>query len=485
MQTGKVKAQQEEPVIMEKPDICGEIIFDPFEGEYPITLEESLTMVLEKNFDVKIFTEKKNQNKWQFYESVTDWFPDIRYEYFLTRIQGTFLVGGVVPVQVIETPIESNFILNCNISARKYFRLKEALYEYRSQEKELEFTKDEIILRTARDYYDLLKAKLSIEILETNIGQIEEQLRINKRKLEAGVGTKFDVLRAEADLFTAEQQLIAAKNRFRLSQAKLANTLGVPVLIQLVPDNNDVFLNEVFQDCFALKHAKWIAMTNRPDLTAQQFNIEAARQRKNDGYSFYIPEIDVIGQLANQGTANDGFFPSRTLGFLASWNGLDNLGFKGFTQIKARKAKLREEQFKYINKVRKIEEDLVNAYFSTITSRDLIEATRQELKSARESRRLSVLRLESGVGTFIDVLQSQSAYTRARINNLRAIIDYKIQQAQLLFEMGVISANNILNGYKTGSCIPNKNINKAIEYNKKIMEEFKKAKENKLDRKKK
>ncbi len=480
--TGSVFAQQKEPVVYEKPDICGEIIFDPTAGEYPITLKEALSIVLDKNFDVKILTERKNRDKWIYYESITEWLPDIKYEYFFSRIQGTFLVGGIVPVAVIETPIESNFILNYNISARKYFRLKETLYEFRSQKKELEFTKDEVLLRTSQDYYELLRAKLNIEILETNLEQIEEQLRITKSKLEAGVGTKFDVLRAEADFSLAEQELIVARNTYRLAQAKLANTLGIPVLLQLVPDNRDVFVKEIFDDCFTLEHAKWIALSNRPDLSAQQFNVEAARQRKNDGYSPYIPEIDVIGQLANQGTANDGFFPSRTLGFLATWTGLDNLGLKGFTQVKTRSAELREEQFKYINKAREIEEDLIGAYFSTIAARDLIEATDRELNSATESRRLSVLRLESGVGTFIDVLQAQSTFTTARINNLRAIVGYNISQAELLFEMGVISVNNILEGFKSGALKQNPNDQKARQYNKKIQEEFEKAEEEKLER---
>lgn len=470
--------QKAEVIPYEKPDICGEIIFDPTAGIYPITLEEALSIVLEKNYDVKIFNEKKNRNKWVYYESITDWLPDISYEYFLTRIQGTFLVGGVVPVQVIETPIESNFILDYNISVRKYFRLKETLYEYRSQKKELEFTEEEVILRTTQDYYQLLRAKLNIEILETNKEQIEEQLRITWQKLEGGIGTKFDVLRAEADLAIADQKLIAARNKYRLAQARLANTLGLPVLLQLVPGNEDVFVKEIFEDCFTLEHAKWIALNSRPDLKAQQYDIEAARQRKNDGYSPYIPEINVIGQLANQGTANDGFFPSRTLGFLAVWNGLDNLGLKGLTRVKARKAALREEQFKYINRARKIEENLVTAYFDTIAARELIEATERELNSATESRRLSVVRLEAGVGTFIDVLQAQSTYTTARINHLRAIVAYNLSQAKLLFEMGVISANNILCGFRSGACELNPNINEAMEYNRKIREEFEKAKEN-------
>ncbi len=482
---GRVFGQQQkekEPITYEKPDICGEIVFDPTAGEYPITLEESLSIVLDKNFDVKIFTERKNRSKWLFYESVTDWLPDVLFEHELFRVAGTVLVGDILPISISETPIEVNFILDYDINIRKYFQLKETLYDFNSQKKELEFTKDEVILETVRNYYELLRAKLNIDILEVNKEQIEEQLRINQSKLEAGVGTKFDVLRAEADLATADQQLILAKNTYRLEQAQLANTLGIPVLFQLVPNNKDVFIKEIFEDCFTIEHAKMIALVNRPDLAAQQFNVEAARQRKYAGYAPYIPELKIFGRLAEQGTSRLGLFPSRLLGFRVNWNGFDNLGFKGFTQIKARNARLREEQFEYINRARNIEENLVSAYFSTIAARELVESTERELRSAKESRRLSVIRLEAGVGTFIDVLQAQSTYTTARINNLRAIVEYNISQSELLFEMGVISANNVLGGFKSGTYKPNRNIQRSREYNKKIKEELKEAEQDEFKR---
>ncbi len=462
----------EEISSMEKPDICGEIILDITETEYLISLEEALMIALERNFDIKTFNAIKNRSKWKYYRSITDFIPDINYEYNMARISGTFLVGGIVPVEVSEVPIESNFTLNYNLSVKKYFDLKETYYQFNSQKNELEFTKEEIILKTSKNYFELLQAKLNIEILKVNLEQVEEQLKITEQRLLAGVGTKFDVLRAQADLAIAKQELIQAENAYRLTQAQLANTIGIPVLIRLIPNTKDTLIKEIFADCFTVDQAKEIAMKNRADLKSQKLMVEAARQRKKAGYSTYIPEINIFGLLANQGTADVGLFGSKTIGFAANWRGLDGLGLKGITDIKASGAEVEEEQFKYINKSRNIEERIIETFFNTITSRELIDTTAKELESAEESREIAVIRLEAGVGTFLDVLEAQSTFTEARINNLSSIINYNISQIELLFEMGVISTNNIFSGFQTGTLKANPNINKTIKYNEKIQKQI-------------
>jgi len=435
-----------------KPDICGSIIFDLTEKEQPISLKEALEISMEKNFDIKIFAQRTERDKWKYYQTITNWLPDVAYTQLVQRNQGQFVIAGILSDVVKETAIQSNIDYNFTASIRKYFDIKIAKNEYNSQKKELEFTKNQIIRDSAIKYYELLRSKRGIEILETNIKQIKEQLRINKEKLEAGIGTKFDVLRAEADLARASQELTLAKNIYRLNQAQLANLMGVSVFIQLVPDDDDIKIKEIFKDCFDLDKAKELAFVNRPDLKAAQFDIEAAKQRKNSGYSIYVPEISLIGQIARQGTIETVISPNQFTGLLAQWNAGASLGLKGYTDIKYRTAELEEAKLNYINKSRDIEENLVRTFFNTVTARSLVDSTWTEVQTAAESRNISVVRLKAGIGTFIDVLQTQTTYTTAKINHLRAVVGYDISQIELLFEMGVISVNNILDGFNSNNC---------------------------------
>ena len=283
-------------------------------------------------------------------------------------------------------------------------------------------------------------------------------------KNEAVIGTKFDVLRAQADLSRANQSLTLAENQYRLNQAQLANIIGISVFTRLVPDDKDIKIKEIFKDCFDLDKAKELAMTNRADLQSAKFDIEAARQKRNLGYANYLPDIALYGQVSRQGTFQSGIGPNRFVGVAVGWNlamrrplevdypaGM-GLGLFGYTDIKSRSARLEESKLTYINKSRDIDENLVKTFFNTVTARSLIDSTWSEVQASAESRNISVVRLRAGIGTFIDVLQAQTTYTSAKINHLNAVVSYNISQVELLFEMGVISVNNILDGFNSSNC---------------------------------
>lgn len=430
-----------------KPNICGSITFDKTKKALPINIQKVLEIALANNFDIKIFFQRKESDRWLYYNSATELLPDITYTQLIQKNKGDFIVGDILNDDVDETVIESNFNFEYILSIHKFFNLMTFKNLYKAQKKQLEFTEAQVLKDTSVKYYELLGNKKGIEILETNLKQIEEQLRINNEKLEAGEGTKFDVLRAEADKARAEQALIVARNLYRFSQAQLANILGIPVLMELRPDDLDIKVETVFKKCFELEQAKNIAMKNRPDLKAAYFDILASKNLRNSGYSIYVPQLILRGQIAKQGTIGVYTGTNFVLAQSAFWEGGRGLGLRGFTDIKSLNAQLKETKLLYTNLSRDIEENLVAAFVETVADKDLIASTWTELQAASESRNLSVVRLREGIGTFIDVLQTQNTYTNAYINYIRAVLGYNISQIQLLFEMGVISADNIIEGY--------------------------------------
>lgn len=444
-----------------KPDICGSIIFDLTQKDQRINLKDALTIAMENNFDIKIFEQEVEQNKWWYYGRIANFLPDINGNQILQKNIGRFVVSGIIPDATRETVFQTTADFDYSISIRKYFNLLINKNIYKSKKKNFEFTKNQILKDTAINYYQLLQNKRGIDILKTNVEQIQEQLRINKEKVAAGIGTKFDVLRAQADLARANQGLTLAENQFRFNQAQLANVIGLPVFIQLVPDDNDIKIKEIFKDCFDLCKAKEIAISARPDLQAAKYDIEAAKQNRNLSYSNFVPDILLYGQVSRQGVVDVASGNNRIFGVAAGWNlanrvysdvdypaGL-GMGVINYTDIKAKSSLLEQSKLNYINKSRNIEENLVKTFFNTITARSLIDSTWAEVQASAESRNISVIRLKAGIGTFIDVLQAQSTYTTAKINHLNAVMGYDISQVELLFEMGVISVNNILEGFNS------------------------------------
>ena len=54
--------------------------------------------------------------------------------------------------------------------------------------------------------------------------------------------------------------------------------------------------------------------------------------------------------------------------------------------------------------------------------------------------------MQTGTQTFLDVIQAQNLKVNAQVRLTECITDYNIAQVQLLFESGIITIDNVLNG---------------------------------------
>lgn len=424
------------------------ITLDIPKDSVPITYEESLQIALKNNFDVKIIATQKERDKWTYYNSLSEFLPDISYNYTQTKLNGTFLIGGAVLIPINEQSISNGFTAQLPVFTgfRRYYDARYNKYNYQASKKRLDLTQEQVLLLTTVQYYTLLQNKLNIEILTKALEQTESQLKLNRQRFEAGVGTKFDVLRSEAEVAAASQNLISAENSMKLSQAQLANTLGINVFAPVIPLESDVATKTLFKDCFDLNKITEIAIKNKPDIEIAKLNIESARARKNSAYSTYLPTVTFQTSVNGSGNAISTLNQNNSVGFSVNWIGLQNMGLGGYTAIKALDAQLDEAKLRFSTTTRNLAQNLISSYYNVIDSKELIDAAGKQVTSADESLRLSVVRLESGVGIYTDVIAAQLTATQARINYLNAIIKYNIAQAQLLFDMGVISPNNLLEG---------------------------------------
>jgi outer membrane protein TolC len=414
----------------------------------PIDLEEALQTALAQNYDIKIITTQKDRDKWLYYNELAGFLPDVYYNFQISKLDGEFLVGQIIPLETSEVTINSNLNYQWKIFTgfRRYFDAVAARNVYKANKENVDFTKDETLLRTASGYYRLLQDKLNLEVLDRNLEQRKAQLQINTDRFNAGVGTKFDVLRAEAEVANSTQNLVIAYNRFRLSQAELANILGINIFAPIYPSENDIKPLQLVDEKVPLEILSNVALTNRPDLTAANFDVTAAKARKKSEYSLYIPQVSLYGQVSDQGTLSIGVSRNYALRLEVDWRGGNGLGLDAYTAIKARNEQLKEAELKATITARNINEKILSSYYDSIAAKARIEAAGEEVESANESLRLAFIRLESGVGIFVDVLQAQATAVEAKIRLINATVLYNIAQAQMLFDMGIISANNLLNG---------------------------------------
>jgi outer membrane protein TolC len=96
----------------------------------------------------------------------------------------------------------------------------------RSASERLRWTELEVASEVDRGYAAMEEAEARIESLSTAVARFDEVSRIEKLRLETGVGTEVDYIRAEADRVAAEAGLIEARYAEIAARAELARVAG-------------------------------------------------------------------------------------------------------------------------------------------------------------------------------------------------------------------------------------------------------------------
>ena len=149
-------------------------------------------------------------------------------------------------------------------------------------------TVDGIILGVKQAYYFYLGAKAIVAVREETVKS--RQLLVNQARgfYEVGTRARIDVVRAESNLYTAEADLIAARNAMQLAWVTLKNAMGLREL----PERPLVEEAIVTTIPYTLDRAKELAFASRPELKsfeaqrrAQDQTIAASSPRASPGSS--------------------------------------------------------------------------------------------------------------------------------------------------------------------------------------------------------
>jgi outer membrane protein TolC len=149
-------------------------------------------------------------------------------------------------------------------------------------------------------------------------------------------------------------------------------------------------------------------------------------------------------------TAGAGVFPGLTNtvqgGFAISWS-LPNLGQGSVASIMSAKNLARQAMLQANQELLIVGEQVRFAYCTKVAARESIDSAAYAVKAASEALRQANLRLRTGTGTNLELIQAQRDYVTALTSQAQAIITSNQSQAQLLHDVGVISLHTLMDGY--------------------------------------
>ncbi|MBQ3640918.1 TolC family protein [bacterium] len=413
-------------------------------------LANCIKIALEKNYLIKVSDAYKKQYYWLYKNADVSVLPDIYYDYRIQYLGGHYLVGGIVSLTTHEIPIQSMFMFEWSTfnQGKYFFLVSQAKNIFESSIAELEFTKEKIIRDVVLAYYDLLEKKLEIEVQKVNLYDRLEQLKYTNSRYEAGLGTLYDIKRAQAEFAGAQQDYTTTLNSLKLRQAHLANILGIDVLDAVYPYEIEVDLRTLINPDCEIEKLYLQALSGREDIRAKKAEINAYRAQRSSNYTDVIPEVIFSYQNGWAGTKRVGLKGNNSLTLDIRAHLGKNMLLGTITKIKSDTEQVRAKKLELINLQRDIKENILSYYYDSINALKKIEAAKVEKESADVSLYLALTNMKAGEATFIDVISSQNLKIQANINLIKNMIEYNKAQTNLLFEIGILSPKNVLRGYK-------------------------------------
>ena len=284
----------------------------------------------------------------------------------------------------------------------------------------------EVLLDTTNNYYKVLQTRNTVKLTQESVERLQAHLVNVQAQFSVGTVAKVDVLRSEVELADAEQERIKAVNDYDLAIANLNNIIGNPLEteISLKEELEYKAYTESLENCLAY------ALQHRPDIQAAKLTVDAANDAVKVANSDYLPKV----YLNASNSWNGENFPGNdksTWMVGASMNlSVFDSGINSGNVNKA-KSELFKQQELERQLVLTVKLSVKSAYLNLREAEKRISTAQVAVVKAEEDYKIAQVRYSAGVGTNIDVMDSQVALTKAKNNNIQALYSYNTSKASL------------------------------------------------------
>ncbi len=317
--------------------------------------------------------------------------------------------------------------------------LRQAKSSIKQSNAELDAARQELIMRVADRYFDLLKAGDNLEFASKTRTAIAQQLNQAEQRFEVGLIAITDVEEAKArhdlavaDEISARNGVANAREALREITAQYHQTvapLSADRMPLVKPEPADI---DQWTDT---------ALTQNRDVIAAQYGSHAARdeiKRKNAGH---YPTLDLVGSRvhssSNGGVTGGGSTMTDSIGLQLNvpiYQG-------GGTASSVREARhlYRQTTHALEQARRAAQRQTREAYLGVVDHIATVKAMKQALTSTETALRATEAGFQAGTRTTVDVLDAQKETFKARRDHQAVRYDYILNSLSLKQAAGTLS----------------------------------------------
>ena len=302
-----------------------------------------------------------------------------------------------------------------------------------SQDQVTETTRAQILMGTGRAYFNLLRAKAILKVANQTVDARQLVVDQISALADSKMRSTLDVSFAKVNLSDAKLLQVQAQNDVKASEADLATVMGLPgeasfileeeALPAPLPDQVNDLIREALQD--------------RPELKDLRIQQSADERFIRAEHALYFPSIGMVGTAGIVPTG-EAVIPGRygAVGMNISIP-IFNGGLFRARQTEAElKAKAAAQNVGDLEN--RVVRDVRVAYLNANTAADRMILTQELLTQAELALDLAKIRFDAGLGSIVELSQSQLNLTSAQIGNTAAKYDYQALRVMVDYQIGAL-----------------------------------------------
>lgn len=337
-------------------------------------------------------------------------------------------------------------------------------------------------------YWNLVNAYEDVKVKERSLALAQKTLSDNQKQVQIGTLAPLDVVRAQSQVASAEQDLIISRTNLQLQELTIKNALTrdlsyksplmqsevVPTdTIQLPEDENLASPEDLIQQ----------ALANRPDYIQQKINLKNAEINMMGANNAVLPTVDLFGfygasslagvenpllpnpagiPTTGYGDALSNLFnssaPDKGVGVVLSIP-LGNRAAQA-TQIRSR-LEYRQSQLSLKQVENAIAIQIRNDVFTVQQNRARVAAAQKARELAAQTLDAEQKKYNLGASTYLNVMQDERDLAQAESALVTAMTNYAISKvtmdkdtAQTLEKNNIVIDEAITGNVKTQPHVP-------------------------------
>jgi outer membrane protein len=316
-------------------------------------------------------------------------------------------------------------------------------------------------------YWDLVNAYENMKVAERSLALANKTLSDNRKQVEIGTLAPIEIVRAESEASSRNQDLIVAQTNLQLQQLLMKNAITKnsrePMIASAAVIPTDTMQLRTDEEVGAnLEQMINDAINERPDMVQTRLDLTNRDITKKSTRNALLPSTDLVAFYGSSGLAGDGTSvstcglpgaqpPPNCVGNFSGWdaalrNSLNNnnpdygIGVQLNIPLRNRSAQAdqvrseleyRQAELRMLQLQNQVGIEVRNAQFTVEQNRARVVAADKGRTLAQQSLSAEQKKYALGASTNFNVLQAQRDMTQAEVNLVAAMAAYEKSRVDL------------------------------------------------------